>query len=34
LEAVRRDVERLCPVFQALLQPTSVEGRVVKTSEA
>jgi uncharacterized OsmC-like protein len=34
LEAVRRDVERLCPVFQALLQPTPVEGRVVKTSDA
>jgi uncharacterized OsmC-like protein len=28
LEAVRRDVERTCPIFQALLQPTPVAGRV------
>jgi hypothetical protein len=27
---VRRDVERTCPIFQALIQPVAVEGRVVK----
>ena len=30
LEAVRRDVERTCPIFQALMQPMPVEGRVVR----
>ncbi|MCC6626238.1 MAG: OsmC family protein [Chloroflexi bacterium] len=34
LEAVRREVERFCPVFQALLQPTPVTGRVVPVASA
>jgi uncharacterized OsmC-like protein len=34
LEAVRRDVERTCPVLRALLQPLPVTGRIVKQEAA